>query len=174
MNSGHQQSFSLKEALEKVSQNEMRIEEFFRLATEEITRNVGSTRASIWIFNSVGDRITCLDLFDTRKNAHSSGTVLEQDDFPEYFEAITKNAVVRAPFADRHPDTACFQELYFEPNDIRSLLDFIISSKTRATGVMCCEHCGEYNEWTDEHVKYLEQVAFSISFAISIAQKQSA
>lgn len=165
---------SIKQALEELSANRLSIADFFKFATESITREVGSTRASVWSFNTSGDKIFCLDLYDTREEIHGGGIVLEKLHFPEYFEAIHSNAVVRAPVAATHPDTKCFQELYFKPNDIHSLLDFVIANKSSAIGILCCEHCGEVKEWTDEQVDYLEQIAFSIGFAISIAQRRAA
>jgi GAF domain-containing protein len=161
-------------ALEQLANKRMSLQEFFRMATEKITAEIGSTRASVWSFSPQGDKIISLDLYDTRNKSHAGGIVLDQATFPEYFDAIRRNAIVCAPNAAIHPDTKCFQELYFKPNNIYSLLDFIVGSRASASGILCCEHCDVVMDWNQNQINYLEQIASSIGLALSIAQKQAA
>lgn len=125
----------------------------------DIVRNVGSTRASVWTVNAEKDRIRCEALLDARSGEITSGIVLRQSDFPEYFAAIYESDKVIAPDAANHPATRCFEALYFAPNDIKSLLDFVVLDGRHRIGVLCCEHCGQLRQWSEADIRYLQTMA---------------
>jgi GAF domain-containing protein len=130
-----------------------------------ITQAVGSTRASLWVFNDLGDEIRCLCLLDTRTDQFESGTVLSASDFGPYFEAIRSDLKIVADHAATHPATACFQSLYFAPLDICSLLDHVVLVRSELTGVLCCEHCGEPRRWTEADMEALHGIASVLGLA---------
>jgi hypothetical protein len=69
-----------------------------------------------------------------------------------------------APHARTHPITSELNEKYFVPNDIYSLLDFIIHRDFDPVGVICCKNAHSPIKWTDQHVSVLRQVSSIISF----------
>ena len=146
---------------------EGKTKEALSLVTEELTRSLGCTRASIWLFNVSHDRIDCIDLYDTRTEKHLSGISLQEEDFPTYFSVIKDESYVVAPEAREHPATREFTELYFEPNDIWSLLDHIISEDENFMGgVICCENCEDVKQWTPEDKGILESMVFAVKLLL--------
>lgn len=145
-------------------------EDIYRTMCLDIVRNVGSTRASIWTVSPLQDRIVCLCLYDTRTKAFTSGSMLSDEDFPEYFRAIQKDGILVASDACEHPATRCFDEVYFVPNDIRSLLDIVVLDGSSPVAIQCCEHCGSIKEWTDSDKEYLEGMSSMLSFMVRIVR----
>lgn len=143
-------------------------QDMYRTMCRDIVENVGSTRASIWTLSPLQDRIVCLSLLDARTGAYSSGSVLSEEDFPEYFHALRKDGVLVAPDACEHPATRCFDEVYFVPNEIRSLLDIVVRDGATPVAVQCCEHCGAIKQWTDSDREYLEGMSSMLSFMVRI------
>jgi len=125
-----------------------------------------ANRVSLWSLNPEKDAITCHLLIDDVGNV-SHGFSLAKADFPEYFDAMIKHQVVNAPDARNHKATACFNEVYFEPSDIYSLLDYIIHHDFEPVGILCCEATGNKVEWQENQIKSLKRVAniSSIFFA---------
>ena len=66
--------------------------------------------------------------------------------------------MIVAPQARQHPATSCFNELYFEPNGIYSLLDVGIQVGGVPYGLFCCEQVTFENNWTPAHVDFLKSV----------------
>ena len=141
---------------------------FHDAVAADLTTHVGSTRASLWVFEEYGTRIRCLSLLDTRTGQYHRGATLAESDFPAYFEAIRTDLKIVAPLAAVHPATMCFDEAYFAPNDIRSLLDHVVLVNDAPAAVLCCEHCGEPRDWTPAHAAYLEQMAVLVKMALKI------
>ena len=134
-------------------------EAFYSSLTEAIAKAVGCSRASLWQYgSSLQDTAVCLDLYDSSDNQHHAGAVLREDDFAPYFEAMRRDAMIVAPQARQHPATSCFNELYFEPNGIYSLLDVGIQVGGVPYGLFCCEQVTFENNWTPAHVDFLKSV----------------
>ena len=93
-----------------------------------------------------------------------SGVSLHKSDFPAYFESIVENEIINASDARNHSATRCFNEAYFEPNNIYSLLDFILHKDFKPVGIICCERTGSRVEWSNQDVDQLRQIATFISF----------
>lgn len=147
------------------------LDDLYRAICQDIVEHVGSSRASIWLFNGVKDAITSQCLFDSRDGTFSSGVTLSEDDFPQYFDAIKRDLKIVAPDAEHHPATSCFDEIYFTPLDIRSLLDFVILEGTSPIAVLCCEHCGVIKDWTEADVKYLHQMSAVLGMTFKVRAK---
>ena len=123
-----------------------------------------ANRISLWRFEDNDQKITCLMGKDLDSNEFWSGISLYRKDFPAYFESIVENEVINASDARNHSATRCFNDAYFEPNSIYSLLDFILHKDFRPIGVICCERTGSRVEWTANDIDQLRQIATFISF----------
>lgn len=154
--------------------NPAALPELYRAVATDLTEAIGSTRASLWIFEEYGTRIRCLALHDTRTGAITEGAVLTEQDFPDYFHAIRTDLKIVAPLAAVHPATMGFDEAYFVPNDIRSLLDHVVLVNDQPAAVLCCEHCGAPRDWTGADTAYLEQMAVLIKMALRIVPAAAA
>lgn len=147
--------------------------QFYQRLTETITSALGCSRASLWLYSdSLLNEIIALDLYDRNSNMHYQGIALHEDDFSPYFEAMRADGGIDAARAMEHPATLCFNEAYFEPNDIYSLLDVGIRYSGQLVGVFCCENVGDVMVWTDQQKAYLDQAGKLITFALKPALQQ--
>lgn len=147
------------------------IASFYEAVCRDIVENVGATRASVWTFSALKDSITSDCLYDSRDGTVTGGVTLKEEDFADYFAAIRDDLRIVAPDALTHPATSCFDEIYFTPLDIRSLLDYVVLVRGEPAMVLCCEHCGEIKDWTEAHVDYLHQMAAVLSMGLKSSQK---
>lgn len=140
---------------------------FYHQLTELITDDIGCSRASLWLYNDILlNEIIAVDLYDAPSKQHFSDIHLHEDDFAPYFEAMRNDGGIDAPVAMEHPATRCFNDAYFEPNDIVSLLDVGIRYNGQLVGVFCCENVADLMYWDDSQKAYLEQAGKLITFAL--------
>ncbi len=116
-------------------------------------------RVSLWRFNDAKDQIVCLTHRQKDKNNQAVGAVLKAEDYPDYFETILNEKVVNASDARNHPYCKCFNQDYFIPNDIYSLLDYNFHNNFSPIGVICCESTAEIAQWSDEDIAKLKRIA---------------
>lgn len=147
--------------------------DFHHAVVQSIIGQIGSTRASIWYFNEYQDSLTCEVLFDSRTEEYSSNFSLFQEDYPEYFSAMVQGDTICATDALRHPLTVCFAETYFDPLEIKSLLDVSIIIKGKVIGVLCCEHCEIRREWTNNDIEYLNTIASMLSLTAPLLMQEA-
>jgi GAF domain-containing protein len=151
-------------------------EQFYKDLTLVIAEEMGSTRASLWFYPDpvLRDSIECLSLYDRTDAAWSAGAVLKEDDFGPYFEAMRKDSLIVAGDARANPLTSCFNEIYFDPLGIVSLLDVGINVANEPFGLFCCENTTEILDWSPAHVEYLRQVGTLLGFALRKARSGAA
>jgi GAF domain-containing protein len=140
---------------------------FLHALTREITAQMHCSRASFWVYeDSSRSAIRQVCGYDARTDAHQSGLVLRADDYAPYFAAIQGDGLVVASEARLHPATACFNDNYHAPNDIRSLLDVGIAFNGLPLGLFCCEHTGDIRRWTPMDIKFLRETGSLIGKAL--------
>lgn len=123
-----------------------------------------ANRVSLWNFNQDKTEISCLMCFDKTSNTFSSQQVLTKADFPKYFETILVEQVILASDARNYSATKCFNESYFEPCDIYSLLDFVLHKDFTPSGILCCESVGKKVNWLSEDVDTLRMLSSMTSY----------
>lgn len=119
-----------------------------RTITETAARELKVARASVWLLDEVAAGLTCVDLYETAQNRHSSGTVVRAFDYPVYFAAMLDEDALAAEDAHADRRTAEFSATYLRPLGIGALLDAPIRTGLRLVGVLCHEHIGGSRAWT--------------------------
>lgn len=139
----------------------------------EITAEVitGADRVSLWTFKDNYSKIVSSVNYDSINNQYSENTELKREDFADYFDAIINNDVIKAADARADPLTACFKDLYFTPNNIYSLLDFILHHDFKPIGIICCESVGKIYQWSDDDVQSLRRIARASSLYFHLDEK---
>lgn len=139
---------------------------FFQMLVRGMVQEVGCSRASVWFYaGELGDQLVSESLYDAADTQWAAGVVLSEDDFGPYFNAMREDKQIVAPHARLHPATACFNESYFEPLNIYSLLNVAIEIDGSQIGFVCCEQTVAEREWTNEDVVYLQKVSAMITLA---------
>lgn len=136
-----------------------------------ISYSLNVSRSSLWLYNEEKQTIYCDKLFDRTANEVYSGAVLHKTDFGPYFEAMLTEPYIKADDARTHTVTNCFNESYFIPNDIFSLLDIPVFYKGKVIAVLCQEQTGDVRVWTKAEVDFLFHVAELISYSYSISER---
>jgi hypothetical protein len=119
----------------------------------------GADRVSLWIFSPDFESIKSIISYDSITRSYTSGQILNKSDFRSYFEGILDKEVINAPQARTHDITKCFNETYFEPLNIYSLLDFILHREFVPQCIICCESVGEVMQWSDRDIDSLKRIA---------------
>ena len=159
----------LKSMVLGLTKGTVALDDVYKEICQSICRSTGSTRSSIWLFDQLHTSIICQCLLDTRTGEYFKDVKLKEDDFPQYFSAIKSDLKIVANDAETHPNTSEFTDLYFIPNDIRSLLDHVVLKAGEPTGVLCCEHCGEIKDWSESDENYLKQMATILGMTFKFA-----
>jgi PAS domain S-box-containing protein len=148
---------------------------FLRNLTEVDSKILNVERVSIWFFNEEMSQIKCKDLYSIKKDSHEEGNVLEADDYPNYFKAITELHSMAAHDAQRDPLTNEFTETYLKPLGIVSMMDAPIWLKGKLIGVICHEHVGEeLREWTLEEQDFAGAIANMVSLSLEADEHRKA
>ncbi|MEX1221343.1 MAG: GAF domain-containing sensor histidine kinase [Idiomarina sp.] len=111
-------------------------------------------RASVWVLSNDSMAITCELLIDKRTGKSSSGLVITQREFPNYFEALLGDRAIVAHDVYSHPDTAEFGEPYCRPLNIQAMLDAPLRHRGDMVGILCCEHVGNNRLWQTDEVTF--------------------
>jgi hypothetical protein len=128
----------------------------------------GADRVSLWRFEDNYSKIVSSVSYDRITKTYGGNEELLRENFSSYFEAILSNDVINASDARNDPVTACFKDLYFKPNNIYSLLDFILHNDFNPVGVICCESVDEIFHWSEEDVNALRRIANSSSLYFNL------
>jgi PAS domain S-box-containing protein len=137
-----------------------------------IAKNIAVERASVWLFDSTGKYLQCLELFEKRLNRHSQGAELTVADYPTYFQALIHEQFIVADNAYTAPETKEFSESYLTPLGIASMLDAPIRLGGQTVGVLCSEHVGAVRHWTPEDQNFIRSAADLVSLALAAQERK--
>jgi diguanylate cyclase (GGDEF)-like protein len=155
--------FSAEDALEAI-----------RLLTRTTAMELNVERIGVWRFTEDRSAIECLDLYEHSRQSHSSGMMLWQKDFPNYFKGLETEEAIVANDARHHPFTAEFSDVYLRPFEISSMLDVPIHVFGRVEGVLCCEHTGDPFCWSAEERFFAIAVGNLVALVIEQNERRRA
>jgi CheY-like chemotaxis protein len=149
---------SLKSFATAMSDPDIHPKEKLNVICVELKRLIPKAdRVSLWLFKEHFSSIKCLICLDN-KGQISSGVELNAADFPQYFQYIVSHQVLDASNARANEHTLCFNEMYFEPLNIYSLLDYIFLVDNKPAGVICCEAVNSPVIWDKEDIESLVKI----------------
>lgn len=147
-------------------------------AFEEICRSAALAldleRVSIWSYDRSREAIVCEELYERTPDKHSSGIVLFQSDFPQYFDYLREERILAAHNAHTEPATAAFSAPYLTPLGINSMLDAPIRLAGKLWGVVCHEQVGPHRNWTNDEQIFGASMADFTSRALAAAERARA
>ena len=129
--------------------------EIFKALSKDVLDELNVDLVSIWYFTENNSKLTCqysVDRFDMRD---LSGVALRRADFPSYFSAIIEGVSISADDVYSNPTTNELIEAYLKPNNIKSLLDYIIYKADSPIGLICCETTSGFRAWTSQDIDYV-------------------
>lgn len=147
-------------------------EEALAVITETVAETMDVERVSIWMMDENQRAITCEDLFERTSGAHSEGLVLEAEDCPAYFVAMTNERTIDADLALTDPRTSEFADGYLKPLGITSMLDSAIRMGGETIGVVCHEHVGEPRDWRPDEITFAGAIADQVVQVLANAERR--
>lgn len=154
-----------KDNLVASGETEKLFEKICRLAVEVLNVN----RVSIWSYNDSSPSIERKYLYEL-DGGNDEKVILEQRQFPKYFEAILNKSFVAVEEARTHPITNEFTEVYLKPLNIYSMLDCPITIDGEFMGVICCEHQQEVKHWSPEDILFVQSLSDIIALSAKANQ----
>lgn len=139
---------------------------FSNLLNEKVAKALNVARVSVWLFNGAQSVLQCVDLYDSRTDAHSEGTILKEEEFHNEFAALKTAKFVNADNPLIDPRTAGFVEGYLKPNRITSMLDLVIRQGDKNLGTLCFEHVDTPHHWEAEEIAFGSQLADQLSITL--------
>jgi len=146
-------------------------DELHHAICKDAAENLDANLVSIWRFEENNSKIICLHSYDVTTGEISKDQELLREQFPTYFEAILEETTICAPSARTHPLTKELAEAYFVPNEIESLLDFIVHKNFKPIGIICCESKRKRREWSEDDKSYLRSQANYASFRANVTNQ---
>jgi PAS domain S-box-containing protein len=166
-------SDTLLNELVRLSSNELfymgNSREGAKVITSEVSANLKTDRASIWLFNEERDAIVLQQLWVSLENTFYQGIPLYRKDFEPYFLALEENPIIVADDAETHPATSCFLEGYLKPLGIKSMLDVPIWYRGSLIGVICIESLTP-RKWLPEEINFAQVLSSLYSFSYSVKE----
>lgn len=120
-------------------------------------------KVSLWRFDKDKTYIDSIIVLDNTRGSFSTNQRIYKADVPAYFTAITNKKIVNASDAITHPDTSAFKDIYLCPQNIFSMLDYVLYRDYSPSGIICCESIGRYSDWSKEDELRLKQIAMAAS-----------
>lgn len=140
---------------------------------EESAKCLEISRASIWYFNIDKDAITCQVQYDVESSTEGVGIEMKKVDFPIYMQAITNGDVIIAYDARNFNLTSEFNDIYFIPNNIYSILDIPLFVDGQNIGVVCFEQKHQIRNWAEEEISFTQSIVDLAAIAIYSSQKKN-
>ncbi|MDD4604227.1 MAG: ATP-binding protein [Bacteroidales bacterium] len=146
------------------------------LAFQEITKKASMLlnveRVSIWLYNQDNSLIQCKNLYILNTNTHTDGEIFTVNEFQQYFQTLEESRCLSIPDAQNHPLASTFNEKYFIPHQIYSLLDIPILSEGRLTGVFSFESTQKIRNWTVQEQDFGSSIAEIIATHLQVHQRR--
>ena len=141
-------------------------------ATELSAKALHVERVSIWLFNNDQSTLNCVDLYLQDKDKHESGDILLKKDYPNYFNAIANGEILAISNAREDQRSCEFNNTYFYPLNIYSILDLPILQDNKPIGLIRHEKTGELREWTADEEDFSSSVVNAIALSLEIKKRQ--
>ena len=139
------------------------LEDAAQFITQSCAHLLGSERAGVWLFDDAKVELTCHDLFSLSSGGHSSGAILEEEEYRPEFQELKSALYVDASFPLTDPRTVGYVEGYLKPNGITSMLDAAIRLGGANVGTLCIEYVDERHVWTQDEIDFACLVGCQLS-----------
>ncbi|MEM9982761.1 MAG: GAF domain-containing protein, partial [Bacteroidota bacterium] len=142
---------------------------FASRATESISSTLNIARVSIWEYEY--ETLRCIDVYDAHQEKHEEGTVLREEDYPSFFNALHEEPVILSEFAQVDPRTKELTPQYLAAASVTSLLTYPVRIGGKLKGMISCEHVRTPREWTLEEQSFVTSMLDLLTIKIEEIEK---
>ncbi|MGF7118658.1 histidine kinase dimerization/phosphoacceptor domain -containing protein [Methanobacterium oryzae] len=167
-----EQTIKRQEILLDLSRKDLaNLSEVMKMFTEISSKTLNVDRVSIWLFNQDKTKIICKDLYNLKTDCHEQDSIVEAVQYPRYFNAIKRSHNLAINDARIHNDTSEFNESYFKPKGIFSVMDIPIWLDGELKGIVCHESL-KIREWKFEDQDFASSIAYLISLGLEASERR--
>ncbi len=145
------------------------LQSFASRATESISSTLNIARVSIWEYEY--ETLRCIDVYDAHQEKHEEGTVLKEEDYPSFFNALHEEPVILSEFAQVDPRTKELTPQYLAAASVTSLLTYPVRVGGKLKGMISCEHVRTPREWTLEEQSFVTSMLDLLTIKIEEIEK---
>lgn len=121
-------------------------------------------RVSYWKYEK--DKIVCESLYQLDQNSFSKGDVLNQVDFPIYFEKLTTKKQICAANVQKKKSLMELSTGYFVQHNIKSILDIPLIINGELIAILCLEATATKIKWDNEDINFARSIADILALTI--------
>jgi signal transduction histidine kinase len=148
--------------------------EHFAAVTETVTAALGVARAGIWRLDPALGVYRCLDLYDTRPQAHIAGPDFPLDAIGHFVASLERDKVMAAEDIredDRYCEAAAYQR---NVSGSFASLDAGVPIDGRVGAVISAKPAHGTRSWTPDEVNFMSAIAALVAAAIEAGDKLKA
>ena len=143
----------------------------FSIFTEIAVSTLDVERCGIWLLEDNKEKIRCSDLFSASDSQHISDILFLYKTYPDLFEALKTERLIKADDASSHPVIKKLSESYLVQNSITSMILATIVLKGKVAGVVSFEHQGNIRSWEEDECGFAVIFADHVSRILSDVEK---
>lgn len=130
---------------------------------ENTTKTIDANRVSYWEY--LGDKISCIQLYDLKNDEFSNGTTLTKELYPNFFLSIESKTPLVASNVKNNPITLELYSNYLEKNNVYSVIKTPVFINGEIIGFVCIETTDTIKQWDNEDINFSRAIADSIAIA---------
>lgn len=169
---------NLLEELDSVSQihflKRRDIDQIMKDFAVRILSSLNIERMNVWLFNTEKTALISIGEYDTRTGNFDKNSVLRQNEYPVYFNALKENKIIAAENIYTHELTKELGETYAAPNDIHSLLDIPLRISGELIGVICFEKTESKRVFSANEQSFCLSISFVLASTLESRHRRSA
>ncbi len=142
--------------------------------TETAAAVLESDRAGVWFYSGDYSELVCRDLYDYRRNWHSTGEVMRLGLFSEQEEGHFMGRVMAVFDVDTDPRTAKIEGDYFRSAGVLSVLHVPVSLRGRLAAVLSFEQVTSRREWLPEEELTAQALGACLSNYLEAVERRKA
>lgn len=135
--------------------------------TEIVSGAAAVRRTSLWKIDSDGNRLVCLDCYDTESNGHTQGTRFEFEDYPEISEFLQRQETIAIADTIEETQFSALHQSYLQPMGCRALLAVPVVCHDQSRGAIWFEHEGQPRLWDLEDISFGKAIAGLLALRLS-------
>lgn len=141
--------------------------------TKQATISLQIDRTSFWLYSS--EQLNLYNLYTKSNDTHiNNKQILNKTNFETYFTAIENKHVFVVSNVYTNPTTSALKDIYFLPNNVKSIIDVPVYTSGKLTGIICLENTSKHRSWYSEEISFAKAISKIIALAIESFKRKEA
>jgi PAS domain S-box-containing protein len=142
-----------------------------REITETTARTLDVSKVGIWLYNKDFSKLNCVNLYDNEIQAHTYGTELLREDYPECFQALEQERSIVVEDVLGDPRFIKLPEKYYSILGVTAVVQAPIGVDGKVVGMVCSAYTGGVRPWTLEEQNFVDSIADLVALAIEAKER---